>query len=91
MKADCEYRCIRKPNGEHHDACPANPSPPEPTDAEAQLQMLKDELHDTRLAAEQYLVANLAGDPKAAYYGFQLQSVFAFFDKRRKPKLMGLK
>lgn len=25
----CEYSCIRKPNGDHHDSCPANPSPPD--------------------------------------------------------------
>lgn len=25
----CEYRCIRKQDGSHHDSCPANPSPPD--------------------------------------------------------------
>lgn len=29
---NCEYGCITKSDGTHHDACPANPSPPDGPD-----------------------------------------------------------
>lgn len=53
--ARCEYSCIRKPNGDHHDSCPANPNPPEPSTRDALAEACANSFYHAQGSIEQVM------------------------------------